>query len=311
MEFHPFAEVWPLLTDDKLQKLAADIKANGLLVPIVTYDDMILDGRNRYNACIIAGVTPSYVLSKAKNDREALFLSASYNEQRRHLSDNELAFIAEQIANIKMGQYAKTGSPRFANAKLEGGETLVTLDEAAKALRVSKPKISDARAIVQYAPELKEAVLTGRAAMRSSANIARARGKQKKVVSMEEAKAKRRSKFTVVTGDKPEPLTPKQVDPDWTGTDMAFVAEYGHVYAQTSVQRSKERFSAWTIGMRQAVKAINEQHLPDITPIVLDRLREVRPGEVEKMGVALNELEKQVAIARDLFNRAKGLVGYD
>jgi ParB-like chromosome segregation protein Spo0J len=48
MEFHPIANVWPMLDDDALKALADDIRANGQSVPIVTYEGKILDGRNRY-----------------------------------------------------------------------------------------------------------------------------------------------------------------------------------------------------------------------------------------------------------------------
>jgi len=58
LKFHPAADVFPLMQGEDLAALAADIKANGQKVPIVIYDGAIIDGRNRYNACLAAGVEP-------------------------------------------------------------------------------------------------------------------------------------------------------------------------------------------------------------------------------------------------------------
>ena len=51
MEFHPAAELFPMLAEQELLELAADIRVRGLLLAIVTYEGKILDGRNRKRAC--------------------------------------------------------------------------------------------------------------------------------------------------------------------------------------------------------------------------------------------------------------------
>jgi ParB-like chromosome segregation protein Spo0J len=61
---HPIADLFPMMTDEELANLAADIKANGLIHPIVVdKDGVLLDGRNRDRACEIAGIEPSTVRS--------------------------------------------------------------------------------------------------------------------------------------------------------------------------------------------------------------------------------------------------------
>src|SRR5262245_56896276 len=47
---HPAADVFPMMSDDELAALGADIKARGLLEPIKIRGDEILDGRNRLEA---------------------------------------------------------------------------------------------------------------------------------------------------------------------------------------------------------------------------------------------------------------------
>jgi ParB-like chromosome segregation protein Spo0J len=62
MQTHPAAELFPMLAEHQLKELADDIRDRGLLEPvwIVEHDgaDVILDGRNRWQACVLAGVEP-------------------------------------------------------------------------------------------------------------------------------------------------------------------------------------------------------------------------------------------------------------
>ena len=50
-EFHPIANVFPLVKGEEFKQFKKDIKTNKLREPIVIYEGKILDGRNRYNAC--------------------------------------------------------------------------------------------------------------------------------------------------------------------------------------------------------------------------------------------------------------------
>ncbi|MBI3696107.1 MAG: ParB N-terminal domain-containing protein, partial [Acidobacteria bacterium] len=61
-EFHAVAELFPLMRGTAFEELVADIKNNGLREAILCdAEGRILDGRNRYRACLEAGVEPRFV----------------------------------------------------------------------------------------------------------------------------------------------------------------------------------------------------------------------------------------------------------
>ena len=96
-EFHPFANVFPLLDDDDLGTLTKDIRENGQREPVILYDGKILDGRNRYRACVELGIPAIFDHSKASNDEEALRESVSRNLRRRHLTASQRAMIGADL----------------------------------------------------------------------------------------------------------------------------------------------------------------------------------------------------------------------
>jgi N6-adenosine-specific RNA methylase IME4 len=101
---HPAAEAFPMMDPGMYEDLKDDIEAFGQREPITLCDGMILDGRNRYKACLEIGVEPSakefngnpwdYVwsLNGARRDLVA--------EQRyliwKYVSGNSAEWLAEQ-----------------------------------------------------------------------------------------------------------------------------------------------------------------------------------------------------------------------
>ncbi|MEY2669321.1 MAG: hypothetical protein RJA59_1959 [Pseudomonadota bacterium] len=83
-EVHPAAQLFPMLDEVALQRLAEDIKANGQKVPIVLLAGQVLDGRNRLLACKKAGIEPFFVEFDTGNPWRAVW---SYNRERRQIED--------------------------------------------------------------------------------------------------------------------------------------------------------------------------------------------------------------------------------
>lgn len=89
-ELHPLCVLFPRMVGGEFDALREDIRANGLRAPIVLHDGMILDGGNRYRACIEAGVTPEFTEFTGGN-LASFVLSA--NLHRRHMREGQQAAI--------------------------------------------------------------------------------------------------------------------------------------------------------------------------------------------------------------------------
>ena len=99
-EIHPLAEIFPLMTDEELNELGDDIKKFGQREPIKLFDGKILDGRNRYEACLRKGIEP--VTVEYQGDDAVAFV-VSENLRRRHLNESQRAMVATRLTNLSHG----------------------------------------------------------------------------------------------------------------------------------------------------------------------------------------------------------------
>lgn len=90
-EFHPASMIFPMMAEDEIDGLVEDIRANGLLEPIVLHEGKVLDGRNRQSACRLAGRPATY--TEFTGDDPVSFV-LSRNLHRRHLTAGQRAAVA-------------------------------------------------------------------------------------------------------------------------------------------------------------------------------------------------------------------------
>jgi ParB-like chromosome segregation protein Spo0J len=156
LKFHPLAEIFPLIEGAEFDDLVAD-NVNGLHEPIVVLDDLILDGRNRYRACLIAGVEPLFM--PYRGDDPVSFV-ISRNLRRRHLDESQRATVAAKLATLQDGQRADL---------VEG----LPIGRAAKLLKVGERSVARAREVLNHgAPELVTAVERGNVSVSAAADVA-------------------------------------------------------------------------------------------------------------------------------------------
>jgi ParB-like chromosome segregation protein Spo0J len=170
MKNHPIADVWPMMDEAKLAELADDIRKNGQLVPVWLYEGKILDGRNRWAACKIAGVEPK---TKEYTGDEPTAFAVSLNDRRRHMNKGALAAVAAELepffaadAKRRQRQHGGTapGKPKTLPEKVP--EVKKGEGDARKAAAVSvgvnDRYVSDAKKVKAESPEVFERLKAGK-----------------------------------------------------------------------------------------------------------------------------------------------------
>ena len=137
MKLHPLCKLFPEITGEDFKLLVDDIKANGLREPITTLEGMILDGQNRYNACIASGI-------KAQFDpyigSDPVKFVISKNLSRRHLNESQRAMLAAELVGLNSGQ---------------------TMRKAAQTLNVSRDSVQKATRVKRASRSLTDRVKAG------------------------------------------------------------------------------------------------------------------------------------------------------
>ena len=181
------------LKRDDWKRLAANF---GISVGYLSHARALLDGRNRLAACKIAGVEPEFV---SVNGADPVALSVSLNVKRRNLTKSQTAIAAAQVwdgANFGPGKRA---------------------DHLAEMFGTSAGYIKNARALLDRAPDLADAVKAGTMPLADAYEELRGR---------ERAHQKRDQVLTELRGTAP---------------DLADAAEEGRLTLNEAIAASDER----------------------------------------------------------------------
>lgn len=156
-EVHPLAALFPMMEEDDLADLAADIKEHGLRIAIeVDAEGRLVDGRNRSLACDRAGVEPHYNILNGE-DIEALIWSL--NAKRRNMTKGQTAMVAALAAALPSKAVEHGLDGRFVdkgNAK------------AARDAGVSPARLSQAVSVRDHATHLVDDVKSGKLTLNSA-----------------------------------------------------------------------------------------------------------------------------------------------
>jgi hypothetical protein len=159
LEFHPLAGLFPIMTDAELDELGEDMLKHGQREPIWLYEGKILDGRNRYRACLMKGIEPVATETRVA---DPLAFVISLNLKRRHLDASQRAMVVAEIAKL----------PKGAHPPICGSSP--TQDVAAKLLKVSVRSGQRARYVKDHGtPDLVDAVKHGDVRVAAAAEFAK------------------------------------------------------------------------------------------------------------------------------------------
>jgi hypothetical protein len=133
----------------KYDQLVDSIKTHGLDKPIELIGDLIIDGKNRQNACVDAGVKPAYVQVSPDDPADYTYRC---NGHRNPYTKQQLAAIAAELANMK------DGNPKFTTGS---NEPVVSNQDAADLMGVSLASVKRAKKVMREDPEAHEAAKRG------------------------------------------------------------------------------------------------------------------------------------------------------
>lgn len=212
MEFHEFANIFPMMGEAELDSLRRDIQENGIREPVWLFEDKILDGRNRWMACLTSGVKPptkTFVGSR----EEALSFVRSENLERRHLTGGQATMCGlefeELFAKLKAkaaeeqrkgGQEAGRGRPKQVTQLVEKPNAKNDKSTDAKLAEIvgtNRTYIADGRKVKAADPELAAKVKAGEVSLKRAAKQVKQAAKAK-----EDKKAAEKAKAVIaVTED--------------------------------------------------------------------------------------------------------------
>jgi hypothetical protein len=135
---HPAANIFPMMDDDRLKKLAEDIRLNGQRDAVVYFKQQVLDGRNRLAACALLGIEPQTCEIDDEDNFDPIAYVLSANLHRRELKTSQKAVCAARLCNMPHGG-DRSKTPNDA----------LTIDKCAELFSIGSKSVERALAVLR------------------------------------------------------------------------------------------------------------------------------------------------------------------
>jgi ParB-like chromosome segregation protein Spo0J len=242
MKTHEYADLFPMMATADIARLAEDIRENGQADAIITYEGKILDGRNRYQACLMVDVDP--IFSEYEGTDPLTFV-VSHNLHRRHLNESQRGMVGAKLANMQQGGDRKSDEIKSAIAPL------ITQKQAAAMLNIGVDSIKRSKTVLKSGiPELQDMQMSGDISAKAASVVAKLpQEQQRKAVcggitgvknAAKEAKAVKELADTIVAD---ESKTENEPLPKWIPDDADRLWRLAHSDLEKilSIDKSRER----------------------------------------------------------------------
>ena len=232
LEYHEVAALFPMMTREELAGLEADIRKVGQLEPIWLHDGRIVDGRNRYEACVALGLEPFTCEWDGRGSLVEFVLSK--NLHRRHLTSGQKAALAVDVLPMLEAEARdRRGTRTDLVQTIAPSNFGKSREHAAMLTGTNHAYVSDAKALAEEAPDLFQAVRAGKKTIPQA--------------KKEHRKAEKERRKTEVPADLPERAERHHLhllpvarlheavaagSVDWVITDPPYPAEFLPVYSE-------------------------------------------------------------------------------
>lgn len=164
IQLHPLCTLFPRMSGADFDALKADIAQHGVRLPIVTHDGLILDGGNRYRACMELGMEPRF--EEFEGDGIVAFV-LSANLHRRHMTPGQQAAIVASAQDWATAQ---------AHGGVRRGDQTATLPLETIADRAAQSGASErtqrmADKVAKEAPQLAKKVAQGEVSLPAAVKL--------------------------------------------------------------------------------------------------------------------------------------------
>lgn len=203
MDLHPLCTLFPRLSGFEFECLKLDIKENGQREPIIVHDGMILDGGNRYRACVDLGIEPQKMKFSGGN---IVTYVLSTNLHRRHLTPGQQAAIVACVQD-----WAKAQDHGGARRRVQGATLHLETSKECNVAALSKTTDRAAQSGASVRTQ-KSADKLAKAAPELAASVAR--GEISLPKAEKQAFPKPPQEQTVASAENPEP--------EYTELDQAY-----------------------------------------------------------------------------------------
>ena len=162
---HSFRDVLPKLTTEEFTALETAILAEGIRDPLVLWNDILVDGHNRYEIACKHGLTYKTVNMQFESDIDAEIWIRGNQSARRNFTDEQRAYNIGKLYELNKKKQGGTGANQYTEQRGQSVLSAKTAEDIGKQFNISGKTVKrfgQYSKAVDSLPEIKDKVLSGK-----------------------------------------------------------------------------------------------------------------------------------------------------